>query len=97
MVQDAEADVQAGEVHADTCHLCRLEQLRVTLETRVAELTADLVTLEAAITAMRRRYPEVVVGDAYREDVSRAREGIPHAVRVHLRPHAVLRTREGTP
>jgi hypothetical protein len=67
--QPGAADVQAG-----AC--ARLDKLRVTLEARVAELTADLTTLEAAIRAMRQRYPEVVVG-AYREDLSRAREGTP--------------------
>jgi hypothetical protein len=43
------------------------EQLRLlaearTLEARLAELLADLDTLEAAITAMRRRYPDVQLG-----------------------------------
>jgi hypothetical protein len=56
--QPGDADVQA-----DAC--ARLGQLRVTLEARVAELEADLATLQAAITIMRRRYPDVRVG---RED-----------------------------
>jgi hypothetical protein len=67
--QDAEADGPAGEC-------ARLEQLRVTLEARVAELEADLATLDAAIRAMRRRYPEVAVS-AQRKDVLRAREDTP--------------------
>jgi hypothetical protein len=66
MAQSSEADVQT-----DAC--ARLEQIRVTLEARVAALSADLATLQAAITAMRRRYPEVVVGGALRKEVSRAR------------------------
>jgi hypothetical protein len=56
--QPADADVQTAEC-------ARLEQLRLTLEARVAELEADLATLQAAIAIMRRRYPEVHVG---RED-----------------------------
>jgi hypothetical protein len=67
--QPVEADVQA-----DAC--VRLEQLRVTLEARVAELEADLTTLQAAIAAMRRRYPEVGLG-ASRKDVLRAHEDLP--------------------
>jgi hypothetical protein len=67
---------QPASADAQTAECVRLEQLRVTLEARVAELEADLATLQAAITAMRRRYPEVAVG-AQRKDVLRAREGTP--------------------